>query len=305
MSAKVDLIERLKFLDTAAALPALIDIGVAPSEHNSVANLLRKGLSIVAFNILEDFIKNKAYESLNALSASGIAYNNLPDELQEYAITEALSSLKFQSGILKKDSLDYKLLIQQETKKIASTASMPFSLSKYSLLSSGSNVLTREVNDFLRAFGIANGWSQLKIISDSIGGGIPDLAQAYNLASQRRHSSAHSVTFVYNSTWLTNLKSEILSICASIDIAISSRCRQAARQPLVALASHNLNKELNFRFLELQGGIYRETRTIGGNSRKNWADINVAISSIQPKLLMRKEFLIVLDSTRRITNWID
>lgn len=304
MSAKTELIERLKYLDTAAALPELIDIGIAPSEHNSVANLLRKGLSIVAFNILEDFIKNKAFESLNNIAASGISYLNLPDELQEYAITGALTSLNFQSAILKKDGLDYKLVIQQETQKIASTIGTPFSLSKYSLLSSGSNVVSREVNEFLRAFGIQNGWHQLKIISDAIGGGIPDLAQAFNLASQRRHSSAHSASFTYNSSWLANIKSEILAISASIDIVISARCRQANRLPLIPLVNQILNDELNFRFLELHGTVYKETKAIGGRSRKNWTDLTTAIAALQPTLYEKKEFLIVLDSRRRITDWV-
>lgn len=304
MSAKSELIERLKYLDSAAALPALIDIGIASSEHNSVANLLRKGLSIVAFNILEDFIKNKAIESLNNISISGISYSNLPDDLQEYAISGALASLNFQSSILKKENLDYKLVIQQETQKIASTIATPFSLSKYSLLSSGSNVVSREVNEFLRAFGIQNGWLQLKIISDAIGGGIPDLAQAFNLASQRRHNSAHSASFVYSSSWLANIKNEIIAISASIDIVVSARCRQANRQPLISLISQSLNDELNFRFLELHGSIFKETKTIGGRSRKNWSDLNDAITTLQPLLSNRKEFVIVLDSRRRITDWI-
>jgi hypothetical protein len=303
MSAKADLIQRIKYIDTAAALPSLIDIGVASSEHNSVANLLRKGLSIVAFNILEDFIKNKAKESLDSIALSGIAYNNLPNDLQEFAITGALSSLNFQSNLLKKENLDYKLVIQQETQKIASTGATSFSLSKYSLLSSSSNVLAKEINEFLKAFGVVNGWSQLKTISDSIGGGIPDLAQAYNLASQRRHNSAHSASFEYNSTWLSNIKSEIIAICASIDIAISSRCRQASRRPLMALVDQQLNDELNFRFLEMQGSVHREVRTIGGNSLKNWTSLNDAIAHLQPLLVNRKEFLIILDSRRRITDW--
>lgn len=304
MPAKTELVERLKYLDTAAALPVLIDIGIAPSEHNNVANLLRKGLSIVAFNILEDFIKNKAFESLNDIANSGISYSNLPIELQEFAITGALSSLKFQSGIFKKNNLDYKLLIQEETQKIASTIGAPFSLSKFSLLSSASNVSSGEVTEFLRAFGIQNGWPQLKLVSDAIGGGIPDLAGAFNLASQRRNSSAHSASFTYNSSWLTNIKSEIIAIGASIDIVISARCRQANRLPLIPLISQLLNDELNFRFLELHGAVYRETKLIGGRSRKNWTDLNIAIATIQPLLSGRKEFLIVLDSRRRITDWI-
>jgi hypothetical protein len=304
MSAKNELIERLKYIDTAADLPVLIDIGIAPSEHNSVANLLRKGLSIVSFNILEDFIKNKAYESLDNISSSGISFSNLPNELQEYSISGALASLNFQSQILKKDNQDYKLTIQQETQKISSTFGSPFSLSKYSLLSSSSNVVAREVNDFLKAFGIPNGWHQLKNISDSIGGGIPDLAQAFNLAAQRRHSSAHSASFVYGSSWLSNIKSEVIAICASIDIVISARCRQAHRNPLISLISQALHTELNFRFLELHGTIYKETKTIGGNSRKNWSDLNDAIAHHQPLLAGRREYLIVLDSRRRITDWL-
>ena len=58
MDARSGLFDRLKFLDAAIKKPDLIDIGIAPSDHNGAANLLRKGLGIVAFNILEDFIKN-------------------------------------------------------------------------------------------------------------------------------------------------------------------------------------------------------------------------------------------------------
>ena len=304
MSSKTELIERLRYLDSAAALPALIDNGIAPSEHNSVANLLRKGLSIVAFNILEDFIKNKAYESLDRLAASGISFSNLPVDLQEYSISGVLSSLNFQSNILKKDNQDYKLVIQQETRKIASTIGTPYFLSKYSLMSSQSNVVAREVNEFLKAFGVPKGWTQLKDISDTIGGGIPDLAQAFNLASQRRHSSAHSASFNYDLSWLNNLKSEILSICASIDIAITARCRQAVRNPTIPLVNNDLNDDLNFRFLKLYGPVYKESKIMGGRSLKNWNNLNSAFTHHSVLLQRRKEFLIALDSRGRILDWL-
>jgi hypothetical protein len=304
MGARLELIDRLKYLDTAAALPVLIDAGIAPSEHNSVANLLRKGMSIVGFNILEDFIKNKCYESLDLLSASGIQYLNLPVMLQELAIVEALKSLNFQANILKKDGKDYMSVIRQEAKKIASATLSPYSLSKYTLLSSGSNVSANEVVDFLKAFGIKGGWLQLKGVSDAIGGGIPDLASAFHNASERRHSSAHSASFLYNTSWLSNLKSEVLAICAAVDILISVRCRQAMRSPHLPLESHDINGDLNFRFLELHGTIYKETKSIGGPSRKNWTVLDSAIAHHEPLLSGRKEFLIILDPRRRIANWL-
>lgn len=303
MSAKSELLERLRYIDAAVLLRELTDIGIAPSEHNSVANLLRKGLSIVAFNILEDYIKNKAAEALVSLSASTIPFSNLPDSLQESAIFGALNSLGFQSKILKKENPDYKIIIQQETKKIASTGSLPYELSKYALLSSGSNVASREITEFLDAFGIANGWTQLKLISDAIGGGIPDLAQAFNNATYRRHNSAHSASFNYQYLWLENLKSEILAISASIDIAISARCRQARRSPTVRLSAHNLSDDLNFRFFESHRGTFKETKSIGGRSIKNWGTIEDAFASHASRIEGRREFLIALNTSRRIMDW--
>ena len=304
MSAKSELLERLRYIDAAVTLPQVIDVGIAVSEHNKVANLLRKGLSIIAFNILEDYIKNKSIEALGLLSSTTISFANLPNALQELAIGGALSSLSFQSRIFKKENPDYKLIIQEETRKISSTGLTPYELSKFSLLSSGSNVSSGEIKEFLTAFGIANGWNLLKSISDSIGGGIPDLAQAFNNASQRRHSSAHSAAFDYDYTWLANLKSEILSISSSVDIVISARCRQASRKPLLRLEDHNLNDDLNYRFLETHGTIFKETKSIGGKSIKNWASMNDAFIYHSPKISSRKEFLIVLNAGKRIMDWL-
>jgi len=58
-TAKQDLFDRLQYLEFAIKLPQLIDNGITPNDHNGAANLLRKGLGIVAFNILEDFIKKR------------------------------------------------------------------------------------------------------------------------------------------------------------------------------------------------------------------------------------------------------
>ena len=85
MTAKDELFSRLEYLSAAKNLPELIDVGVAQSTHNGVANLLRKGLGIVAFNILEDFIKKRASEALGRISGSRIDFFKLPLKLQDAA----------------------------------------------------------------------------------------------------------------------------------------------------------------------------------------------------------------------------
>lgn len=302
-TSKTLLFEHIKYLGFASELPAVIDDGIALSEHNGAANLLRKGLGIVAFNVLEDFIKNKTLEALEHISNSGIIFSNLTDKLQEASIWGALGALKFRAGMLKKQGGDWKELIQEEALKIHSTKNSNFELSKFSFVSGNSNISVGEVPDLLKAFAIGGGWSKLKEISDKINGGVPDLSQAYGNAAQRRHKSAHSAAFRYEYQWLANIKNEILAIAASIDIILSARCRQVDNNLTKEMKLHSIDDALNFRFLESNSGRYRETTIVGGRARKNWSDLDDALADLKPKLKTRKEFLIVLDSSKRIENW--
>jgi len=307
MSAKSELFTRLKYLDVAIKNPALIDDGIAISPHNGSANLLRKGLGIVAFNILEDFIKNKTQETLDNISSAGISFNNLSEKLQVASTWGALNALKFRVDMEKKNDGNWQQLIQEESLKIHSTSNGTFELSKFSLLSSGSNVTPKELIDTISAFGISGGWNKLKNVSDSINGGILNLNESYKNASKRRHKSAHTVNFSYEYSWLEGIKKEILSISASFDILLSARVRQVRQNTSIAMNEHNIDDDLNYRFLkeeQLRGiNIYKELTDIGGRSRKNWDDLDDAISYLNPRLINNKEFLIILDSSGSLIDW--
>lgn len=305
MSAKSDLLARLEYLTDVINEPYLIDAGVLPSTHNGIANLLRKGLGIVAFNIIEDFIKKRTEEALNSVSTSGVSFSNLTSSLKDSSTLGAIKSLIFNASLLKKlPGFDIKNLIQSEAYNVFSTSTHPFTLSKYSLVYSGTNVSSTEIADMLKAFGIDNCWPTLKSISDAIGGGIPDLSSAFNNASQRRHSAAHDVNFNYSYTWLFNIKSEILALAASIDIALSAKCRQINRFPRNPIDRLNIAPDLNYRFIEsLTPNLFKERKALRGRVLKNWPSLNDALARHQPELIRRKEFLIVLNSGSRIIDW--
>ncbi len=303
MTAKDELFSRLEYLSAAKNLPELIDVGVAQSTHNGVANLLRKGLGIVAFNILEDFIKKRASEALGRISGSRIDFFKLPLKLQDAAILDALSALVFRARLEKKDGGDWRGLVQAESLKIHSTGNSSFQLSDFSLASAGSNVSAEEVPAILAAFGISGGWTVLKKVSDSIGGGLPDLSQAYKNASSRRHSCAHEANFNYSFIWLEAIKSEILAIAASLDVVLEARCRQVESSLSINVQDHNIDAALNYRFLHDVAGVHKESKAIGGRTIKNWHDQSEALRVLLPRLRPAQEFLILLDSGRRISDW--
>lgn len=305
MRAKSELFSRLQHLDNAIDNEVLVDNGIAPSDHNGAANLLRKGLGIVAFNILEDFIKNKASETLNHISNSGISFSSLSDKLQYASTFEALNALAFRARLEKKDGGDWQSLIQEETIKIHSTKTDNFELSKYSLVSSNSNISGAEVGELLAVFSITGGWRKLKQVSDSINGGVTDLSQSYNNAAERRHNAAHAAEFRYEYGWLNEIKREILAISASLDILLTARCRQVDGNTIKDLADHIIEEALQFRFLKPSGEIYRELTSLapGQRSRKNWQSLDQAVAQLRPSLVEKKEFLIVLDTSGSMKDW--
>jgi len=307
MSAKTELFTRLEYLDEAINNPALINQGIAMSPHNGSANLLRKGLGIVAFNILEDFIKNKTQETLDNISNSGISFDKLSEKLQLASTLGALNALHFRVKMEKSNNGNWQQLIHEESLKIYSTSLGTFELSKFSLLSSGSNVTPKEVVDTISAFGIPGGWNKLKNVSDAINGGVLSLNDSYKNASTRRHKSAHTANFTYEYSWLQAIKKEILSISASFDILLSARIRQINNNISISINEHNIEDDLNYRFLkkEVVGGrvVYKEKTTINGRSRKNWDNLENAISTLRPNLIGNKEFLIILDVSGSLMNW--
>ncbi|WIE52601.1 HEPN domain-containing protein [Pseudomonas sp. GM17] len=304
MTAKDELLSRLEYLSAAKDLPEIIDKGIARDTHNGVANLLRKGLAIVVFNILEDYIKKRTTEALKRISSSGIGFDKLPPKLQDASILDALTSLAFKAKLDKKDNNNnWRGLIQSEALKIHSTGNNVFELSEFSLASSSSNISPDDITNILNAFGITGGWNTLKKISDSIGGGLPDLSQSYKNAASRRHSCAHEANFNYNYSWLSSIKGELLAIAASLDIALEARCRQVENSPHTIMSDHALDQALNYRFLHNTNSQYKELLKFNGASRKNWTDLSTALLQIRPRLGGNNEFLVVLDEKKSILDW--
>ncbi|MCT7461346.1 HEPN domain-containing protein [Aliarcobacter cryaerophilus] len=306
MQAKIDLFNRLEYLDATINKQFLIDNGIGITEHNGIAQLLRKGVGIIAFNILEDFIKKRTAEFLSEISTSGIQFSNLPESLQEASIQTVLSSLIFKSKIFKKNGEDWKSLIQDESFKIYSTKTSSFTLSNYSLVSSNSNIVHTEVSDVIKAFGIKGGWTTMGKVASSIGSGIPDLAQVFNNASNRRHSAAHDPTFQYEHSWLMEIKNDILAISSSFDILLSARIRQIYSNYSIPVETHDINVALNYRFLKKENNTdrYREEKTlIPTRTVKIWDNLDNAINLLKTRLKSKNEFLIIHNHLGKIHDW--
>lgn len=301
--AKTGLLTRMKSIELASRLEALIDRDVMQVEHNETANLLRKGLGIVAFNILEDFIKSRTAEMFDSISNSRVRFDNLPEKLKIAATSGALKALSYQSNLERKNDGDWLSLIHSEAKNIFSTSQFPFTLSPISMLYENSNVSHVDISDVMKSLDIIGGWNKLKEVSDLIGGGVVDLQSAYINMYKRRNHCAHEASFIYEYTWLENAINEIIAIAAAFDIVISTRCRYIINDPTAAFSSHNTKPNPGIRFLVEEGQKFNEKTSLTSRNVKKWDSLDDAYDVVIPRCSQRNEFLITINRQRRISDW--
>lgn len=303
MSAKTNLMSRLGNIEHAISLPALIDNGIGNTPHNGAANLLRKGMGIVAFNILEDYVKERMIEALDHISTSNVPFSRLPDKLKEASTLGAIKALSFRAGLAKKDGSDWLGLVQGESLKVSSTSNQVYAFSQFSFLSGNSNVSHSEIGDLMAALTINGGWRTLKTISDDIGGGVPDLQQAYSNAALRRHNAAHVSNFQFEYAWLSSIFNEIMTIAASLDIVLSRKCKMISSSPNDDISSHDIMVDRKYRFLFDKDGFYKEKKLLQGKTIKNWPLQDASLSQVIANARTKNEVLVIIGNNNRVRDW--
>ncbi|WP_158698780.1 HEPN domain-containing protein [Cronobacter dublinensis] len=304
-SAKDNLLKRIQSVDNAAQLESLIDKDVMQEQHNTTANLLRKGLGIVAFNILEDFIKSRTIEMFDFINSARVRFEQLPEPFKMAATSGALKGLIYQAGLEKKNNGDWIALIHSEAKSIFSTSQFPYTLSRVSLLSDSSNIGHEDIPEVMRCLDIPGGWQTLQKISNDIGGGTLDLNAAYKNMFADRNKCAHEAGFNYPYTSLETSLNDIVTIASAFDIAITSRCRYIEKQPNLPLSSHKGKAPFTYRFLMTDGDNYREKKSLESSARtiKIWRNFSDAQANLIPKLRSKDECLIFIGRQRRLSDW--
>ena len=98
-------VARATFLERLAAFKDAINVELlvsqAPSEvkHNQRARLMRNGLSVVGFAIVEDFVKARTAEVLTRIGNSPATFEQLPEKLRKASVLGVVKALRFQADL--------------------------------------------------------------------------------------------------------------------------------------------------------------------------------------------------------------
>ncbi|WP_156466471.1 hypothetical protein [Rhizobium sp. Leaf306] len=304
--ARSDFIERVAAFKLALDVQHLIELAPTEVEHNTRARMLRNGLCVVGFTMLEDFIKSRADEVIEKVGQGPIAFSQLPERLQHLGTIDVLDGLRQQTRRMMSDKLDALPMVQHHSQQIASTVNAQFQLSFLGFGRDASNLNSTAVKGLLRTFQIKDGWGQIGHVGGRIGFGIPSMEQSFVNASKSRHAAAHEIRA---NTLLATLRTTIndaVAIALGYDLLLS----KAIRTLLVGntqFCQDNFNIQhtaLSLRFVDQIGPSLWSC--FPENAQRAWkrsANREQLIQDAESIALRRGEFVVLRDQRRLPTDW--
>ncbi|MBX3751031.1 MAG: hypothetical protein KF897_13150 [Opitutaceae bacterium] len=277
----------------------------ANKDHNDSARIIRNGLAVQCFNIFEDFVRGRTNEILAELSASGVPFTNLPDDLRWAATVDSIKAIDFQLKL--RDVNDRIRYAQDQSESISSTKSPALRLAEVAFFHSSSNISKDQFRDALKAFSIDKPWIQISGLSSRLGvSGVP-AETIYAGLAERRHKAAHDPRAAVTETDLKQSINDAMALAVCFDLLLS-RVLGLAIKDLIAVAagsstllpSHTL---VQLRFIKLIAGRFGEMGEGARRCVKKHADLNALLPVAQNRAKKRGSALVIFDASGSLATW--
>jgi len=283
----------------------LVSKALTETVHNEKVKILRNGMAIIGFTILEDFIKKRASEVLKEIGRSRVSFNRLPAKLKNATTLGALKGIQYKAGILKRNLDDHISFIQDETQFISSTKNSVFELSEYSLGWEKSNLSSEDVTKILSIFNVSEGWNSIQHISSAINSNLTNPSDIFKNSAARRHNAAHNANADSLLTDLQDYVSEAKVIAFAFDSLIS--------QSLIHIKNLNADflngiittvcSQLSFRFILEVGTKWKEYKGNSTSAVRVKNTLDEIQTEAETRAISNNDFLIIKSKNNQIINW--
>ena len=305
--ARHDFISRLRAYRSAVETEILVNKAPTDREHNRRAKILRSGLSVVGFSILEDFIDDRSTEILARVGNSAVQFDRLPKRLQKATTIGVIRALNFQIGLIRNsDEEDVTSFVQRHAKLVASTSETAYQLSGLALGAKRSNLNHEDVKRMLRTFRIKDPWGKIDKIASRVGLGAPSLQDAFKGAMRRRHEGAHQADADPETTDLQFYYNQALGIAVGFDALISSGLKHIldANSDFLSGSREVEQSEIPLRFVDQSAnGTWREVTEGSQRAYRVDEDLEQIKENALARARRRSEVLVIRNANEIPREW--
>jgi hypothetical protein len=249
--------ETVSVMRAVAQNPLLTDSAVGLSQHNVQARILRNGLIISSFSLMETYLEDRLEEKIRELSGSRIPYSSFSETLQTFLTVDAIAGMATKIGFA--DRSDRLQLAERHLVQTANFRAVPPIYTGLGFSPKGSNISEGDIKSLFAAFGVRDGWRRLSALCGNVG------SSRLSLRDDFKNLTADVETHLATAL-LIGLTSDIV-ITHAIDCFLKKRSLAAAET-----AANNVSS-LSVRFLDEQvGGLWIERVGINGSVIKRYAD---------------------------------
>ncbi len=225
-------IARDQFLRSYQAIAeAMAEAAVRNGNH--VGDMLRRGLAISTFNILENFVEQRIGELALRVNGGQLSFSDLPDKLAQRAVGNVLNVAAKRAYRLDKTAL---LALGKDVGGSLSSVAGPLLVSPMTWLWTGSNMSHADLDDALRALHVSDVYGSLRQITGRCGYPTKDAKQkpielrdALKGVAEERHNSAHNSGHKVSVMVLNSNLAAVKRVALGFD-ALASRAALALRK---------------------------------------------------------------------------
>jgi hypothetical protein len=305
--ARHDFISRLRAYRSAVEAEILVNKAPTDHEHNQRAKILRSGLSVVGFSILEDFIDDRSTEILARIGNSAVQFERLPEKLREATTIGVIRALNFQIGLIRSnDEKDVTSFVQRHARLVASTSETGYQLSGLALGAMRSNLNHEDVKQMLHTFRIKDPWGKIDKIASRVGLGAPSLQDAFKGAMRRRHEGAHKADADPETTDLQFYYNQALGIAIGFDALISYGLKYIldANSDFLSGSQEVEQSKIPFRFVDQSdNGEWREVAEGKLRAYRVGDDFEHVKDNALARARSRSEILVVRNTNEIPRGW--
>lgn len=294
---------RESFLAGIQALRKSIDTDLV-SGNDTVGSFLRRGLTIVSYNLLEAFIAERLNEVAIHVNSGLGHFSDLPDRMKRAATQELLrvanSQLQWSNDDLN-SVIDYTASVGE----CLAASSGPLRLSPLMWQWTGSNMSTEDFQRTMRLFHVREPWETLKQLTARLGNLLPDPKATLSGLARERNKCAHQSSYSVSNLFIRAIPNQVLSLGLGADMSISV---SANRIHLADSSFYNDEKwfhpgRVSFRFVNQRKGGWAEMvegrPTAARVNRDRDAAVRAALHAARGKL----QIVVVQDTARQTLDW--
>lgn len=279
MTFRAEFYDALQAMQRATTEPLLTDQLPLKSEHNTRARILRHGIAVSAFAMLERYIKNVFEHMMKELAQSSILYPDLPTKLKRFVVVDAVAGLNNGAYFIRDEQLKIEY-IEGTLSTISLFKENPPTYTHLGFSPSGSNVGHEDVKKGFAAFGVQDPWGKLTALSSEVGSGYLSLADEYKTLASARNSSAHDPA---GNIPTTTLQSNLMAVIV-LGITIDLMGHAVGKAAKLCNNKTRFEADVNavtysIRFLDSQlDGRWTERATTNGRAIKNYPNKQAGIA---------------------------